>query len=206
MDKPTKDAINGYVNGVKTGDKVSLELLYSAVSSTIRHIALRYLKNEPDADDLVQDFWADIYKISLGFVFCQNAFSYLCKVITRRALNRYKKIHRERCQNIEYVDYRHLNSCAQPENLVKYQQPSTADDAIEKLEQEELNLVVDQAIDRLSSIEKIIIQMVFFEDKTVREIARELKISKSLVSKQKIIAIEKLKTLLDEYFVDKRED
>ncbi len=181
MDKATKEEINEYINGIKTGDDHCLEMLYSTISANVRHIALKYLKNEFDADDLVQDFWADIHKISLGFIFNQNGFSYLCKVMTRRAINRYRQIHREKCQKIDFVDYQNLEHCV-------------AKDDIENCER---NIVLDNAIAQLSKMEKIVIQLVYFEDKTVREIAKELKISKSQVSNIKIAAIEKLKKELD---------
>lgn len=45
-----------------------MELLHEEISPTIRYIALKYLKNDFDADDLVQDFWADIYKIAAPFI------------------------------------------------------------------------------------------------------------------------------------------
>ncbi len=188
MDKATKERINQYLNGVKAGDNECLDLLYLAISANVRHIALKYLKNTHDADDLVQDFWADIYKIAKGFVFSQNAFSYLCKTMTWMALNRYKKIHNESCKtDIIYVDYSMLG-----EDTYK-----------NKFDQCEKNIYIDNAISKLPEKERIIIQLVFFEDKTVREIAKELKISKSQVSQLKIEAIEKLKQEFETVFVDK---
>lgn len=185
MDKERKYTINKYLLGVKSGDKHCLDFLYDEISPTIRYIALKYLQNDFDADDLVQDFWADIQKIATGFVFSQNAFSYLCKVMTRRAINRYKSITRQNQKTVGYVDY---------ESIKQY----TVD-----TEQMEINDGVEAAMKKLTETERIIIQLTYFEEKTVREIAKELKISKSQASKLKIEAIEKMKLELDEFFVDK---
>lgn len=189
MDRDRKEAINKYLIGVKSGDEISLDLLYEEISPTIRHIALKYLKNDFDADDLVQDFWADIHRIAMGFIFSKNAFSYLCKVMTRRAINRYKSIYRRKVNLIQYVEY---------ENLCLV----TVD---EKVGDAELNLSIESAMSSLSETERVIIQLTFFEEKTIREIAKDLKISKSQVSKLKASAYDKMKDALDENFVDKND-
>ncbi len=190
MDKATKELINQYLKGIKAGDNECLELLYSRISANLRHIALKYLKNADDADDLVQDFWADIYKTAKGFVFSQNGFSYLCNTMTWMAINRCKKLHKESHKNSDiYVNYS------------AFEQGSYN----EKFDQSEQNILINNAINKLSEVERIIIQLVFFEDKSTRGIARELKISKSLVSKLKIKAMDKLKHELETIFVDKSE-
>lgn len=185
MDKERIETINQYLLGVKNGDSFCLEQLYKEVGPTIRYIALKYLKCEADADDLVQDFWADIYKISGGFIFLQNGFSYLCKTMTRQAINRYKRIHRERVKYISFVDYEPIQ---------------TEDSSYEYLE---TKTMVESALRTLSDTEKIIIQMTYFEDKTVRDAAKELNISKSQLSKMKMQAIEKMKLFLEKDSVDK---
>jgi len=63
MDKDTIKRINLYINKIKNGEDEFLEPLHNLIGPTLRHIALRYLKNNFDADDLVQDFWLDIHKI-----------------------------------------------------------------------------------------------------------------------------------------------
>lgn len=188
MDKDRKDTINKYLLGVKSGDDFSLDFLYEEISPTIRHIALKFLKNDFDADDLVQDFWADIYKIARGFIFSINAFSYLCKVMTRRAINRCKSLNRRKINQIQYVEYKKLGLAAGDGKT------------------SEQNLHIEAAMSKLSETEIAIIQLTYFEEKTVREIAKELKKSKSHVSKLKINAVDKMKAELDEKFVDKDEE
>ncbi len=105
MNLEKKQKINALLVGLKNNSPNALEALYFEMSATLRFIALKYLKNEMDADDLVQDFWADIYKIADGFVFVQNGYQYLCKVMTRKAINRYNKIHHTKEIKLEFVDY-----------------------------------------------------------------------------------------------------
>lgn len=184
MDKERKEIINTYLIGAKSGDRQCLDKLYAEMSATIRHIALKYLQNEEDAKDLVQDFWADFYRIASGYVFSRNAFGYLCKVATRMAINRYKSLYKKRIKEIQWVDYE------------QYQSGATSVESIE------IKICIENAMKKLTVTERIIIQSTYFEEKTVREIAKELRISKSQVSKLKQSAINKMKQELEKDFVD----
>ncbi len=164
----------------RTGEPEFVEALYDAVAPTIRHIGLKYLHKPYLADDFVQDFWADIYHIAGGYTFCFNGFAYLCKVATNRAINKYKQLTTE----AHYVTY------------VDYSQFQVADESL-RYEQIELRIAVETAMKKLSEKERIIIQSTFFEQKTVRQIAVELKTSKSTVDRLKSQALVKLKKALE---------
>ena len=81
MDKEKVERINDLIVGIKRGDDHCVYELHSIISPTIRYIALKYLRNEEDAQDMIQDFWADIDNICKFFLFSKNGFNYLCKVM-----------------------------------------------------------------------------------------------------------------------------
>ena len=64
MDKKKRDQINDCLKGVKRGERDALVSLYDLISPTLRFIALKYLKNEQDAEDLEQDFKCNNFIIS----------------------------------------------------------------------------------------------------------------------------------------------
>lgn len=142
----------------------------------MRYIALKYVRNDADADDLVQDFWADIYKIASGFFYMSNAFAFLCKVMTRRAINRYREMHSGREVSIDFVDYSVIDR-----------------DAEFTFEQAETKSAVEKAMTSLTDQEKIVIQETYFEEKTLRAIAHDMKLSVQQVSRLKTDAMEKMK-------------
>ena len=76
MDKEPREYLNVLLIKVRQGDDDSISHLYELMSPTIRYIALKYLKNESEADDLVQDFWYDIKKYANGFLIYKNAYGY----------------------------------------------------------------------------------------------------------------------------------
>lgn len=151
----------------------AIEELYDLVSPAIKHIALKYLRDVSLAEELTQDFWADIYHIADKFLPFGSGQAYLCKIAKNKAINYSIKIRGERA-HIVYVDYSEMQFINESENT-------------------ETIMSINDAISKLSEIEQIIIQAVYFEEKTVREIAVELKISKSQVQRHKDKAIEKLK-------------
>ena len=60
----------------------------------------------------------------------------------------------------------------------------------------QLRLAVEQAMAQLSDTERIIIQSTYFEQKTIRKIAQEMKLSKSTAERIKQQALAKLSKLL----------
>lgn len=56
MDIKKKNEITNCLKGVKNGDESALVSLYDLISPTLRFIALKYLRNETDAEDLEQRF------------------------------------------------------------------------------------------------------------------------------------------------------
>ena len=162
----------------RTRAQQSVEELYALFGPVVRHIGLKYLHDPEDTDDFVQDFWADIFSIADRFFVAGNGFAYLCKVATNRAINRYKKRANERAKVI-YVDYGQL-----------------ANKADQSIEQQQVRIMVEDAMKELFEKERIVVQSVFFEHMTLRQIAKELHISKSQASRIKEQALRKLKQLL----------
>lgn len=189
MDKETKKTLNELLTRIRQGDTDSISSLYEIMSPTVRYIALRYLKNENDADDLVQDFWLEIKKYADGFLINKNAFGYLCKVMNRLALNKLKKLNMQIQNNIEFVDYLKIEN---------YQ----TDDTMEIVG---LRNDINHAMLKLTQLQQIIIQETYFEDKTIRQIAKDLGVSKTQVGRLKNEAIETLKIELSKKGWDKND-
>lgn len=186
MDVKKRNEITNCLKGVKNGDERALVSLYDLISPTLRFISLKYLRNETDAEDLEQDFWIHISKIAEKFSYFQNAYSYLCKVMTNMAINRYKKLHDGKEVCIEYVDYNKIYS---------YEDTESAD----------RRMAVQNAINRLEPDERFVIQLSAFEDKTITQIAKEIGMSKSAVGRLKLSAQEKLKNYLGNEFSESEE-
>lgn len=185
MDEEAKVKVTDCLLAIRSGDDKSVEELYNLISPTIRYIALKYLKDVSNANDLVQDFWRDIGRIAHGFVFSKSGYAYLCKVMTRYALNRYKQLHNSNVKNVNFVDYENISSIEDEDNLEKV----------------EIRILIEGAMNQLSETEKIVIQSTYYQNKTLRGIAKELGVSKTQVGRIRQNAIETMK----KYIVETRD-
>ena len=77
MDRGTKESLNDLLVRVREGDEGSVDELYGIMAPTVRYIALKYLRIESDADDLVRDVWLDIHKYAQKLYLITNTYSYL---------------------------------------------------------------------------------------------------------------------------------
>lgn len=173
--------VNNALEKIRKGETDGVTELYHEMSHTLRYIALKYLRNDAEADDLVQDFWADIDYIADKFIYIRNGFAYLCKVMNRRAINRYKLITGRKEVNVGYVDYATLDTRH-----------------TDSLETRDLQISIESAMQMLDVHEKIIIQETYFEDKNIRQIAKDIGMSKSKVGRLKQSALKKMKKFFDE--------
>lgn len=191
MDTKDKQEITKALLAVKDREEYAVERLYDFVGHTIRYIAFKYLKNIDDAEDLEQDFWADIYRIADKFFYFKNGFGYICKVMNNMAVNRYKKLHGTSKIGVSFVDYTQID----------VEKSDCFDDVDERI-------IVRKELEKLEEKERIVMQLTYFEDMTIAQIAKELKMSKSVVGRIKISAINKLKKRFEVLNVGKniRED
>lgn len=180
MQGEERDKIEEIVKRIKSGEKTLIYNLYELISIPIRHIANKYLHDYLEAEDLVQDFWLDIYIILDSYRYLKNAYGYLCKIIRNRAIDRYRSIHNHETAYVDSVDYGNIRN-----------------NSVLTIEQLEQSILIDQAIRDLPKIQAIIIQAIYFEGSTIREIAKELNMSKSEVFRQKQYAILSLKKELE---------
>lgn len=172
--------ITEYLLRIKRGDEKSLDFLYDEIAKNVRHIALSYFPDKDEADDFIQDFWADICKIAGKFRFFKNGYGYSYRVLTRRALNRLKALKRERRRVNVYVDYE------------AYEDPT---DSIRVIEVRE---TVKAAMGVLTKIEKEVVQLHYFEELSLKEIAKVIGKSTTQAFNIKQNALDKMRNFLEE--------
>lgn len=177
MEERKKEIINNCIKGIKIGDEDSLNTLYEIFSPRLYYVAIKYFK-DVDVNDFVQDFWSDIQNICLKCVFVINGFGYLMKVAENRAKNKYKKD--KKLYSIEVLDI---------ERVKDYAYEGTCQENIEK------NEFIEKCFRELDNVEKQIINAYYFENKTIREIAKGMGLPKSTVEYKRLKALEKMKNI-----------
>ncbi len=185
MQKDKKKQIDICLKNIAKGRTEYVSTLYELVQANLLFLAFKYLKAEFKANDLMSDFWFDIVKISKKYVRPINAYGYLCKVVKNMALMRLRSEGRREKFETEL----------RGELLDEYE-AIPFDVLIQSEENRRLNESFKKGISTLSEAEKVIFYLANWEEKTIRECAKEMGISKSAAGRLKASATEKLKISL----------
>lgn len=190
MDEQTKKIINKCLIKIKNGNKKYVDVLYYLIAHKLKFIALKYLRNEEEAKDVEQSFWADIYKNAKNFKYADNGYSYLCRIMKCMSVNRYNQIQTERHHTVEDIETSLID-------------PFDEDTYIDKLDN---RIAVQKALDNLEPKERAIMYLIVYDDKTIEQVAKDLKMSKSKVGRIKLVAEEKLKNELSAMGLGKKSE
>lgn len=177
MDEQTKKIINKCLMKIKNGNKKYVDVLYYLIAHKLKFIALKYLRNEEEAKDVEQSFWADIYKNAKNFKYADNGYSYLCRIMKCMSVNRYNQIQTERHHTVEDIET----------SLIGTFDENTFIDNLDN------RIAVQKALDNLEPKERAVMYLIVYDDKTIEQVAKDLKMSKSKVGRIKLVAEEKLK-------------
>lgn len=177
MDEQTKKIINKCLMKIKNGNKKYVDVLYYLIAHKLKFIALKYLRNEEEAKDIEQNFWADVYKNAKNFKYADNGYSYWCRIMKCMSVNRYNQIQTEKHHTVEDIETSLID-------------PFDEDTYIDKLDN---RIAVQKALDNLEPKERAIMYLIVYDDKTIEQVAKDLKMSKSKVGRIKLVAEEKLK-------------
>lgn len=191
MNYNTIEEINKCIKKINGGDNDAITDLHRCLGAHLHFIAIRYLKNGAEAEDAVQDFWADIHKYCSRCWYTANGFNYFAKVFENLVKMRLRKQKREAIT-------------ISIEDIAEHESYTANLDLMAR--QISLKDTVDKGIKQMSDEEKKIFLLVCYEDKTVRQIAQILGISKSNVQRLREKSMAIIKRVLIEDGWDKDKD
>jgi len=144
-------------------------------------VALRYLKNEQEAEDIVQETFLYLWEKRRELEVQRNLKQYLFQAVKNRSINyiqREKQIH----QSAE-VDFNQI------------------EDSADDFSNEELAVKISRSIESLPPQCKKIFTMAYMDNLTYIEIADTLHLSKNTIKTQMGIAYKILRNKLKKYFL-----
>ncbi|MFC6100856.1 sigma-70 family RNA polymerase sigma factor [Olivibacter domesticus] len=158
-------------NALKSGDLEAVSAIYNKSRGWLKGLAVSILGREADeeAKDLVQDFFVDFWekRLFLRIEHAEALDSYLYRAFYNRCLNKLKSKERLQKREHEYLLW--------PE---AYQLPAN------RLENNELNLALNAAMDKVPPMSAKVFKLVYFEEKSRLEVASEMGISPNTVKNQ----------------------
>jgi len=149
------------VRRLQTGDTEAFDLIYEKYSGRLYLFALKYLKSDAEAEDLVQSVFLKIWENHNNLKKESSFKSYLFTI----AYNNICKLFRKRNYLQKFISdtlYENYQSSSETEDKYNYQSVQER---------------VQQIIDSLPEKQKTIFQKSREEGKTTKEIAREMNLS-----------------------------
>lgn len=168
--------VNNLIKRISKGDIKALDKLFEEFGNYFNVIARRYLVDKSYSEDIVSMVMLKLVKYSNTFNEEKNGLNWIFKMIKNEALNFNKK----QGKLVQLVEYDSLEIVFEEEKLIN-------------------GIDISKAIKKLDSVEKSIINYVYWEGLTIREIAK--KMNKPLSTTHSLLkrALKKLsKSLNDE--------
>ncbi len=172
-----KSQVNEILVAIKRRDEFSadaVEQLYNTMGGVMNSIAVGIVLNKSTAEDVVQESFIKIVNNIEKFN-VDNGFGWVLTLVRNTALNKIKAEKNKQTSNVD--DYYDITDT----NVVD----------------SDTKLTVMQALTKLNEKQRLIIIMKYYEDKTVREIAKVLHMPFSTVQNVVTVSEKKLRIYLE---------
>ncbi len=180
MELSNNEQAKDWLAQLRLGQAAGLEALFRCYHTTLCRTALRIVNDPLAAEDIVQDFFLQLWQKHSNISEIDQVEAYLKRSVRNRSLNYLRDQQRIPQGEDDFPDL-----------------PLTDNSAAVELELAELQNKVDQAIDALPERCRLVFVLKQFEEMTYKEIAEQLDISPKTVENQMARAY---KLLRDHFF------
>jgi RNA polymerase sigma-70 factor, ECF subfamily len=177
---------------LRGGDGAAFEELVRTYMGRMLRVARRFLMNEEDARDAVQDAFVSAFRSIGGFEGTAALGTWLHRIVVNAALVRLRTRRRHPEEDLEPYLPRFADDGHQLEPSVPWSEPADA-----ALERAELGSMVRAAIDQLPDTYRVVLLLRDIEELPPAEVAEMLGITTNAVKIRLHRARQALRTLLD---------
>jgi RNA polymerase sigma-70 factor, ECF subfamily len=142
------------ITRIRAGDKLALRALYGRHYVKVYRFALRLLRSEPSAEDVVSEVFTDVWRNPANFQGRSEASTWLLAMTRNKA---YSILRRNREYELD------------EEAAAETEDP--ADDPEVVLQKKDKGEMLRACIARLSAEHREVVDLVYYHDKTIEEIA-----------------------------------
>lgn len=158
----------------KEGDNRGYDFLYTQTYQKNYYVALRYMKQEDAAMDVLQDAYIKAFNNLSQLQNPEKFQGWMARIVATKALDELKKTKVSLFSQVNTEDEE-----ISMEELLEDQRIDTRPDLV--IDQGETKRLVQEMIDSLSEEQKICIMMFYVEELSVKEIAETLQVSENTV-------------------------
>lgn len=167
---------------LRKGDMIAFDAIYNKYCHKLHQFVFMYLKQEEDAEDIVQEVFIKIWHYRSKIDVYASFESFLFTIAYNATMSLLRK---------------RMSETKSREFLKSLQQISSAEQIIDELQFKELNQKVQALLNQLTSRQKEIYLLSREEGLTHEEIAAKLNISESTVNNHLVATLKYLKLHID---------
>jgi len=171
---------------IAKGEQVAMQVLFARHNVRVFRFVLRYIRDEATAEDVVSDVFLDVWKQAGRFEGRSAVSTWLLGMARFKALS-------ARRANKDTVDA--------DDALAEH--ADDADTPEVEAQKRDKGAALRACIDKLSSEHREIIDLVYYHEKPIKEIAEILKIPDNTVKTRMFYARKKLSELMSEAGIDR---
>jgi len=168
------------------GDRLAMQVLYARHHVRVYRFVLRLVRNEATAEDLISEVFLDIWRQAGKFEGRSAASTWMLSIARFKALSALRRRPEEELDD---------ETAGQIEDHAD--SPETA------LAKKDKSLALRQCLTRLSAEHREIIDLVYYHEKSVEEVAEIVGIPEATVKTRMFYARKKLSELLKEQGLDR---
>ena len=174
------------ISGIANGDRLAMEALFARYQAPIFRFVLRLVRNETVAEDVNSDVFVDVWRQAATFEGRSTVSTWMFSIARFKALNHLRR-KREDVLNEENA-----------EAIV-----DEADDPEVALAKKDKATALRQCLTKLTVDHREIINLVYYQHKSLEEVAQIISIPEATVKTRVFYARKKLSELLKERGIDR---
>jgi len=174
------------IGRIANGDRLAMQVLFARHHVRVYRFVLRLVRNEARAEDLISDVFLDIWRQAGKFEGRSAASTWMLSIARFKALSALRK------RTEEELDEETAGAIE-----------DQADDPEVSLAKKDKANVLRQCLGRLSAEHREVVDLVYYHEKSVEEVAGIVGIPEATVKTRMFYARKKLSELLNEQGIDR---
>jgi len=167
------------IGAIAAGDRRAMQALYARHNVRIYRFVLRLTNDSSLAEDLVSEVFVDVWRGAEGFKAKSRVSTWML------AIARHKALSALRCRSDELLDEDAATAIADP-----------ADDAETTANNRDRRAIVQQCLSQLSALHREVLDLVYYHEKSVDEVAEIVGAPINTVKTRMFYARKRMQTLL----------
>jgi RNA polymerase sigma-70 factor (ECF subfamily) len=167
------------IGAIAGGDRRAMQVLYARHNVQIYRFVLRFTNDSSLAEDIVSEVFIDVWRGAQGFKAKSQVSTWMLAIARNKALSAL------RCRSYERLDEDAAMAIADP-----------AGDAETTVDQRDRSAVVRQCLSQLSTLHREVLDLVYYHEKSVDEVAEIVGAPVNTVKTRMFYARKRMHTLL----------